>query len=551
MKLDTLLRTLNPTLMASQPNVLLIVADDMGFSDIGCYGSEIETPHIDRLARGGVRFSQFYNTARCSPSRASLLTGLHPHQTGIGILTKDDRPHGYPGSLNDSCMTLAEILSGAGYATALFGKWHLASNIRQANGAWPTRRGFGHFYGTLAGSCSYFQPASLTRGERNAEAEATGQPDYYYTDAVSNEACSFVREQSRSEKPFFMYVAYTAPHWPLQAREEDIARYRGRYDEGWDVLRERRMQRLRESGLLADAVQECERDPAEPAWEDAPDKAWEARRMEVYAAQMHRMDQGIGDLISTLEETNQLENTLVFFLSDNGACAEVLPLDGSAEAFKKRRPDLDRLKPRNGRELQVGNEPAIVPGPEDTYASYGRAWANLSNTPFRLYKRWTHEGGISTPLIVHWPAGGLADGSIVRAPFQLTDVLPTILEATQVPYPIDVASRGVPPCEGFSILHVMRGGPPPDHTLYWEHTGNAAVRRGRWKLVREYPNAWELYDMDTDRAEKTDLAKRHPDVVRELFAQWDAWRHRVGVVPWETVLAGYRADGKDEAEAAG
>lgn len=537
--------------MTPQPNVILIVADDMGFSDIGCYGSEIETPNIDRLARCGVRFSQFYNTARCSPSRASLLTGLHPHQTGVGILTKDDRPQGYPGSLNDRCITLAEILSGAGYATALVGKWHLASNIRQANDAWPTRRGFDHFYGTLAGSCSYFQPASLTRGECNAEEEATGQPDYYYTDAISHEGCSFVREQSLSEKPFFMYVAYTAPHWPLQAREEDIARYRGRYDEGWDVLRERRMQRLRECGLLADAVQEGERDPAEPAWEDAQNKSWEARRMEVYAAQVHRMDQGIGALLETLEETGRLENTLIFFLSDNGACAEVLPLDGSAEAFKKRRPDLDRLKPRNGHELQVGNEPAIVPGPEDTYASYGRAWANLSNTPFRLYKRWTHEGGISTPLIVHWPAGGIADGGIVRAPFQLTDVLPTILEATGVAYPTEVSSRGVPPCEGLSILPVMRGGLPPDHTLYWEHTGNAAVRRGRWKLVREYPKTWELYDMDTDRAEKTDLAAQHPDVVRELLAQWEAWTHRVGVVPWDDVLAGYRAKGKDEAEAAG
>ena len=535
----------------SRPNVLLIVADDMGFSDIGCYGSEIETPHIDRLAAGGVRFSQFYNTARCSPSRASLLTGLHPHQTGIGILTKDDRPHGYPGSLNDGCVTVAEILSAAGYATSLVGKWHLASNIRQVNGAWPTRRGFDHFYGTLAGSCSYFQPASLTRGERNVEAEATDQPDYYYTDAISHEACTFVREQSQASTPFFMYVAYTAPHWPLQAREEDIARMRGRYDEGWDVLRERRMQRLRDSGLLADAVQECERDPAEPAWEDAEHKAWDARRMEVYAAQVHRMDQGIGQILATLEASGQLDNTLVFFLSDNGACAEVLPLDGSEEAFKKRRPDLERLKPRNGRDLRVGNEPAIEPGPEDSYASYGRAWANLSNTPFRLYKRWTHEGGIATPLIAHWPAGGLAKGDIVRAPFQLTDVLPTILAVTQTEYPGTSKGRDIAPCEGCSLLPVMRGAQAPDHTLYWEHTGNAAVRRGRWKLVREYPGPWELYDMDTDRAEKTDLAAGRPEVVTELSAQWAAWSERVGVVPWDEVLAGYRAQGKDEAEAAG
>ena len=537
--------------MKSKPNVVLILADDMGFSDIGCYGSEIETPHIDRLAAGGVRFSQFYNTARCSPSRASLLTGLHPHQTGVGILTKDDRPHGYPGSLNDRCITVAEILSAAGYATSVLGKWHLASNIRQVNDAWPTRRGFGHFYGTLAGSCSYFQPASLTRGERNVEAEATAQRDYYYTDAISHEACAFVREKSQIQQPFFMYVAYTAPHWPLQASEEDIAQYRGRYDEGWDVLRERRMQRLLESGLLADAVQTCERDPEEPAWEHAEHKAWEARRMEVYAAQLHRMDQGIGSILATLEETGQLDNTMVMFMSDNGACAEVLPLDGSAQAFIQRRPDLDRLKPRNGCELQVGNEPSIVPGPEDTYASYGRAWANLSNTPFRLYKRWTHEGGISTPLIVHWPAGGLDKGAIVRTPSQLTDVLPTILEATQVPYPLHLQDRHIPKSEGRSLLPALRGDPASDHTLYWEHTGNAAVRRGRWKLVREYPQPWELYDMDTDRAEITNLAAFNPDIVSELVAQWEAWAERVGVVPWDDVLAGYRALGKSETEAAG
>jgi arylsulfatase len=242
---------------------------------------------------------------------------------------------------------------------------------------------------------------------------------------------------------------------------------------------------------------------------------------------------------------------MVFFLSDNGACAEVLPLDGSAEAFKQRRPDLDRLKPRNGRDLRVGNEPSIVPGPEDTYASYGRAWANLSNTPFRLYKRWTHEGGISTPLIVHWPAGKLNNGSIVRAPSQLTDVLPTILEAAQVPYPENFMDRAVPKYEGCSFLSALRGGTPTDHPLFWEHTGNAAIRQGRWKLVREYPKPWELYDMDTDRAETKDLAAISPQIVRELAAQWQAWAERVGVVPWEDVLEGYRAEGKNESEAAG
>lgn len=535
--------------MTKRPNIIVVVADDMGFSDIGCYGSEIETPNIDWLAERGVRFSQFYNTARCSPSRASLLTGLHPHQTGIGILTKDDRPHGYPGSLNNRCVTAAEILADAGYRTCLTGKWHLASNIRQVNDAWPTRRGFQKFYGTLAGSCSYFQPATLTRYESNAEQEASSQPDYYYTDAVSQEACAFI--QDSQDNPFFMYVAYTAPHWPLQAPAADIAKFRGRFDEGWDVLRARRMERLQNSGLLGESTILSERDPDELAWDAVPNKEWEARRMEVYAAQLHRMDQGIGSMLDCLKKGGQLDNTLILFLSDNGACAEVLPLDGSAEAFKARRPDLERLKPRNGMELRVGNDPEIIPGAEDTYASYGRAWANLSNTPFRLYKRWTHEGGIATPLIVHWPAGALKSGDIVRRPFQLTDVLPTILQAANVQYPKSYRARDLLACEGVSMLPTLRGENEKEHTLYWEHTGNAAVRRGRWKLVREFPRAWELYDMTVDRAESFDLAARHPDVVQSLLGEWVKWATRVGARPWEDVLEGYRRDGKTEADAAG
>jgi arylsulfatase len=409
-----------------------------------------------------------------------------------------------------------------------------------------------------------FQPATLTRNKANVEAEATQDPAYYYTDAISREACAFIREQGSSDTPLFMYVAYTAPHWPLQARDEDIQKYRGRYDEGWDALRQQRFERLRASGLLAgslDSLAECPRDPTEPPWEQAEHKAWEARRMEVYAAQVHRMDQGVGQILDALEAAGRLDNTLVIFLSDNGACAEVLPLDGSEEAFKKRRPDLDRLKPRNGKALRVGNEPSIHPGAEDTFASYGRAWANLSNTPFRLYKRWTHEGGISTPLIIRWPAGHLPAGAIVREPFQLTDILPTLLEAAQLAYPRQRGGRGLPACEGISFLAALRGqdasaatadtAAPAGHTLFWEHTGNAAVRRGRWKLVREYPRPWELYDMDTDRAETSDLAPVHPDTVQELADAWQLWADRVGVVPWDQVLAGYRSLGKSEEEAAG
>jgi len=541
---DSVLHTPMP-----QPNVVLILVDDMGFSDIGCYGGEVRTPNLDRLARGGVRFSQFYNTARCSPSRASLLTGLHPHQTGIGILTNDDRPRGYSGTLNPRCVTIAEALKAAGYATCLAGKWHLSSEMREPNDAWPTRRGFDRFFGTLTGCGSFWQPGTLTRGEANVEHEALA-PGFYYTDAITDEACSFVREQTQpGAGPFFLYLAYTAPHWPLHAREEDVAAYDGSFDVGWDLLRERRMQRLRDEGLLDDATVPSGRDPTQPAWDDAEHKAWQVRRMQVYAAQIDRVDQGVGRVLAELERSGQFEDTLVIFLSDNGASDETLPLV-ELERFKQRR-DILRVQTRDGREVHVGNEPGVMPGGEDTYASYGRAWANLSNTPFRFYKRWTHEGGIATPLIVHWPGGALANGSVVRRPFQLTDVLPTILEAAGVPYPTRYQGREIQPCEGRSILPALRGKASPDGTLYWEHTGNAAIRRGRWKMVREHPKPWELYDMSCDRCELNDLAAAHPDVVQELGVAWQDWAERVGVIPWETTLDIYRQAGKLDREAAG
>lgn len=534
----------------TRPNVVLVLVDDMGFSDIGCYGGEIHTPHIDRLARDGVRFSQFYNTARCSPSRASLLTGLHPHQTGIGVLTNDDRPRGYPGSINDRCVTLAEVLKSAGYSTCLSGKWHLASEMREPNDAWPTRRGFDRFYGTLTGCGSFFQPGTLTRGEENAEDDGL-DPDFYYTDAITNEASAFIRDchAARPGTPYFLYVAYTAPHWPLHARAEDVEKYRGRFDAGWDELREKRMRRLRELGILDDTVALSGRDPTQPAWHEAEYKEWQARRMEVYAAQIDRMDKGVGRVLAALEEAGDLANTLVIFLSDNGASDEVLPLV-EIERFRKRL-DILRLRTRDGREVGIGNEPAIVPGPEDTYASYGRAWANLSNTPFRYYKRWVHEGGIATPFIVHWPAGGLGSGNVVHAPFQLTDVMPTVLEATGAAYPARYKGRDIIPFEGRSLLPALRGRSSPDGTLYWEHTGNAAIRRGRWKLVRDYPQPWELYDISTDRTELHDLAASHPDVVADLAGQWQAWADRVGVIGWDVTLNLYAERGQPAREAQG
>jgi arylsulfatase A-like enzyme len=528
----------------SRPHVVIVVADDMGYSDLGCYGGEIATPTLDGLGRAGVRFSRFYNTTRCSPSRASLLTGLHPHQTGIGILTHDDRPHGYPGSLNRRCLTLAEMLGPAGYATCLSGKWHLASDVRTPSDAWPTRRGFERFFGTLSGCGSYYRPSTLTRGEANAEPEAAA-PGFFYTDAITTEAEAFVRTQAarESSRPFFLYVAYTAPHWPLHAAPEEIARYRGTFDAGWDVLREARLRRLIAEDLLPAGTTLSERDPSQPAWWDAPHKAWQLTRMQAYAAQVDRMDHGLGRIVAALAKAGALEHTLFLFLSDNGASAEALPFE-DVESFRQRR---SIVPPATwaGAPLRIGNVPEIEPGPEDTYSSYGRAWANLSNTPFRFYKRWVHEGGIAAPLIVHWPAGGIRPG-VVDAPFQLTDVVPTVLEATGVAYPAAAAGRDLLPLEGRSMLPALRGDRVEPGILYWEHIGNAAIRRGRWKLVREHGRPWELYDIDVDRAESRDEAAKHPDVVAELAAAWSAWAARVGVLPWERVQELYRREGKGD-----
>ena len=521
--------------MLPRTNVVLILADDMGYSDLGCYGGEIRTPNLDRLGREGVRFTQFYNTARCSPSRASMLTGLHPHQTGIGILINDDGPGGYPGSLNDRCVTVAEILAEAGYATGLSGKWHLTSSLWEPSESWPTRRGFQHFFGTISGCGSYYDPTTLRRGEQDASAE-TSDPSFFYTDAIAADAAAFIRDSAAAGQPFLSYVAFTAPHWPLHAPEEDIAGYDGVYDAGWDELRPKRLARQQAEGLLGAEAPLSDRDPTQPAWVDAEDPRWEARRMAAYAAQVERMDRGIGLILDQLEASGVRDNTLIIFLSDNGACAESLPQGDLAE-FRTRRQILP-AQTRDGRELRIGNDPAIDPGAEDTYASYGQAWANLSNTPFRFYKRWVHEGGIATPLIVNWPAGALEPGRIVRGPFQLTDILPTIVEITGADHRAEFHGRPVLPLEGRSMLGDLRGDEPgaADADLFWEHIGNCAIRSGEWKLVREYPGPWELYRISEDRSELEDLAGQHPDIVARLAARYEEWAGRVGVISRDQIL---------------
>jgi arylsulfatase len=522
--------------MASKPNIVLILNDDMGFSDIGCYGGEVETPNLDRLAAGGLRFSQFYNTARCSPSRASLLTGLHPHQTGIGVLTYDFGPEGYAGNLNGRCVTIAEALKASGYRSYLSGKWHIANNLTQPTDSWPMQRGFDAFYGTIIGAGSFYDPNTLTRGNENIEHEAR-EPGFFYTDAISDNAVEFIRKHRREhpDQPFFEYVAYTAPHWPLHAHEEDIAKYKGRFDKGWDALREERLEKLVASGILDRAWPLTERDPTQPPWTEAQHKQWLLRCMEVYAAQIDRMDQGIGRIIRALEETGQLDNTLVIFMADNGACAEDIPEGVTVDELVNKLM-IAKAKTRAGEPVHFGNNPSRMPGPENTYQSYGVAWANLSNAPFRLYKHWIHEGGISTPLIFHWPAGIASRNEVRHSPGYLPDIMATVLDITGTAYPDKWQGRDIAPLEGHSLRPAFSKEQASRPPMFWEHEGNAAVRIGKWKLVRNYPRPWELYDMEADRTEMNDLAAKHPDRVRDMAAQYDAWAKRCDVIPREKIL---------------
>ncbi len=519
---------------SDRPNIILILSDDMGFSDLGCYGGEIETPNLDALASGGLRYTQFYNTARCCPSRASLLTGLHPHQAGVGHMTLDFGVDGYLGDLGPDTVTLAEVLQGAGYRTYLSGKWHVTRHIKAGGPKhnWPCQRGFDDFYGILNGCGNYFCPGALFRNNEPIEA---GE-GYYKTDAFTDEAVRQIREHAKNypDHPFFQYLAFTAPHWPLHARPADIAKYRGRFDDGWDLLREQRLARLKTKGIA-----DCDlsdRDPAIPAWEDVPDKAWQLRRMEVYAAQIDRMDQGIGRVLDALRETEQFQNTLLLFLSDNGGCAESLNPDPVWWERKVREEHTATMSTRDGVPVQFGNSAELMPGGEESYSSYGIEWANLSNTPFRLYKHWVHEGGIATPFIAHWPEGIASQGEIRQQPAQLPDLMATFIEMTGAKYPLEREGASVCPHEGFSLLPTFRNEPHGRQILCWEHEGNKAVRKGRWKLVRRFPNAWELFDIDSDRSETHDLAPANPSVVAELAADYQRWASRCGVREWEEIL---------------
>ena len=382
-----------------RPNIVLILADDMGFSDLGCYGSEIPTPNLDRLAAGGIRFTQMYNFARCCPSRAALLTGLNPHQAGIGHMTGGiPGPPEYQGFLRLDCVTVAQVLRDSGYRTGMSGKWHVGENPAEPGApevSSPRRRGFDRVFGIAGGCGSYYFCENLWNDDEIVESE----PGFYLTDAISDNAVRMIEESAALGRPFFQYVAYTAPHWPLHAPEEAVARHVGKYRKGWDALRTARHEEMKGLGILDSRWKISPRDEDVPPWDDASDKEWEDLRMAVYAAQVEIMDQGIGRIVKRLESLGILDDTLVMFLSDNGGCAEYLEEDPTLPGHRSIEIPGAGTTP-DGRRVRTGNYPSIAPGPDDTYLSYDVQWANVSNTPFRRHKRWVHEGGISTPFIV-------------------------------------------------------------------------------------------------------------------------------------------------------
>lgn len=499
------------TAMAEKPDILVILADDLGWSDLGCYGGEIETPVLDSLAAGGLRFRQFYNAARCCPTRASLLTGLYPHQAGMGGMVDSGgkRSGPYQGYLNEHCVTLAEVLRPAGYRTLHAGKWHVGENRPH----WPVDRGFDRFYGLISGAMNYFDISKSKRPgiERvfaiDSEPHHPEPGDFYATDAFTDHALRML-EETPAEQPLFLYLAYTAPHWPLHAPESLIAKYEPRYRESGNALRQARLRRQIDAGLLPPGTELSSSEMVSKAELSEEQLRETARKLATHAAMVDRMDWNIGRVVEHLRKTGRLDNTLILFLSDNGASSEEGPLG------KDFRPDLTG---------PIGSV--------DSYHSYGRHGANLSNTPLRKYKAQTEEGGLRTPCIVHWPAGlKTEDGAFTDEVGHIIDLMPTLREISGASYPEKVGDHPIRPEEGLSLLPVFRAEDFPDRTLGWEHFGHAAWREGPWKIVRSgRKQPWELYHLDRDPLELEDLAEKHPDRLQRMTAAWTAWSEKIGV----------------------
>ena len=497
---------------AQRPNIVIIMADDMGYSDIGCYGSEISTPNIDRLAASGLRFKNFYNNAKCCPSRASLLTGLYNHEAGMGnMVTNADaeiQPGPYQGFLNENCMTIAEVLHAGGYSTYMSGKWHLGE--RQEH--WPLQRGFDKYFGLISGASSYFEIIKEPRIRTMAYGNKSWTPPakgFYLTDAISDSAVAFINSHSKEKKenPFFLYVAYTSPHWPLHALEEDIKKYEGKYASGWDSLRNERYKKILRLGIITEKYKMSPRTEGIPSWKEAENKELWIRRMQVYAAMIDRMDQGIGRVISTLEKLKKLDNTLILFLADNGGCAEIA----------------------SSRNLGI---PGVPIGDKGSYDSYREPWANASNTPYRYYKNWLYEGGIRTPLIIYWPKVVKGAGVLTGQVGHLTDIMPTCLEVSGARYPKQFKSISLKSLRGKSLVPVFKGGTIERNApIFWEYAGGKAMRKGNWKLVKRNGGEWELYDLKADPTELNNLSVSQPEILKAMSATCQNWEKEVGVRP--------------------
>ncbi|MBI1370651.1 MAG: sulfatase-like hydrolase/transferase [Planctomycetes bacterium] len=516
-----------PAFAADRPNIIIILADDMGYSDIGCYGGEIDTPNLDKLAAEGVRFTQFYNTCRCCPTRAALLTGLYSHEAGVGHMVDDQHLPGYRGVLNDQCRTIAESLRDSGYTTLMCGKWHVGSQ----RGHWPTDRGFDRYFGTPTGGGVYFKDTLNIRdtvffvdGDQKIELP----DDFYVTDSLTDHAMRFIDDAAKGDKPFFLYLAHIAPHWPLQAKPADIAKYEGKYDMGWDAVRAARYKRQVEMGIVKRDWELSKRDDQSKAWDSLSEEHRKdlSHRMSVYAAQVDCLDQNVGKLMAKLEALRLMDSTLVMFLSDNGCSAEGGP-GGFSRGFK-----------------------GVPIGEGTSYASVGLEWANASNTPFRKYKTRTEEGGISTPLIVHWPAKIAAGqrGSLNDSPGHVIDLMPTCLAAAGAKYAPEADLGKYTPLEGRSLMPALSGGSVERDEICWEHEGNRAIRMGDWKAVSPKGAAWQLYNLAVDRTETRNLSSEDPKRTAELAKAWEAWAIRVHAEPspWDK-----KGKGKGPADSAG
>lgn len=523
----------------NRPNFIVIMVDDLGFSDLGCYGGEINTPNIDSLGFNGIRFTQMYNGARCCPSRAALLTGLHPHQAGIGQMTNDLGVPAYQGYLNETSVTMAEVLGGTGYRTLMSGKWHVASSWdNRLRDQWvlgdkkhpmPKQRGFDRFFGLMNAADSYWNPKSLVMEDQLIDVETS---DFHLTDAIADNAVKQIDEAVGMGKPFFQYLAFTAPHWPLHAWEDDIAKYEGKYMKGWDAIRTARHEEMKGLGIVDSKWPISPRDEDSPPWEDIENKEYEDIRMAAYSAMIEQVDRGVGRVIETLKQNGQFENTVIMFLSDNGGCAELFQEDTDW-------PDDSQwaaTKTLEGEDVRVGDIPDLRPGPDTTFQAVELPWANVSDTPFRLFKRWIHEGGVTTPFIVHWPAK-IKKPEIKHSPMQMIDISATLYDLAGASYPSEFSENQITPIEGESFAGLLGEGDSwlREKPITIEHEGNRGIRIGDWKLVAEWDQPWELYNMSDDRTELNDLASQEPGRVKELEKAYNSWAERAGVLPWPVI----------------